>query len=193
MLTLFSSHTRFLYIPITLYLLRWPNFLGVQYMYHYLVIYFDLPILGCMLHSSIYIQLIVIFHVHIPLLVLCKILHNYTLSGVEIISPVLFLKHCKFFFFIFPGLNRLGSKNTDTLFWRPHDKRNESHYKNINFKEHKNLKVINHYSNGSTCGEKIYIIINLSPYGDELYIKILQQIHNSLLKCVDFSVMNDSL
>lgn len=37
------------------------------------------------------------------------------------------------------------------------------------------------------------IIINLSPYGDELYIKILQQIHNSLLKCVDFSVMNDSL
>lgn len=86
------------YIPITLYLLRWPNFLGVQYMYHYLVIYFDLPILGCMLHSSIYIQLIVIFHVHIPLLVLCKILHNYTLSGVEIISPVLFLKHYKFFF-----------------------------------------------------------------------------------------------
>lgn len=37
------------------------------------------------------------------------------------------------------------------------------------------------------------IIINLSPYRDELYIKILQRIHNSLLKCVDFSVMNDSL
>lgn len=71
------------------------------------------------------------------------------------------------------GLNRFGFKNIDILFWCLYDKWNESYYKNINFKEYKNLKVINYYLNGLICGEKIYIIINLFFYGDEFYIKIL--------------------